>query len=92
MPCLLAVLVLLFPRVAIVVLWLFTNFFSGVYENVLIPLAGFLFLPVTLVAYTWLVKDKYPVDAFFLIVMIVALVIDLGSFGGGWRHRRRDRG
>ena len=88
MPCLLVVLVLLFPRIAIVVLWLFTAFFSGVYNNVLVPLIGFLFLPVTLIAYTWLVKYNYAVDAFFLIVMIVALAIDLGSFGGGWRSRR----
>jgi hypothetical protein len=88
MPCLLVVLVLLFPRIAIVVLWLFTSFFSGVYDNVLIPLLGFIFLPVTLVAYTWLAKYNYAVDAFFLIVMIVALAVDLGSFGGGWRSRR----
>jgi hypothetical protein len=88
MPCLLLVLVLLFPRIAIVVLWLFTTFFTGIYDNVLIPIAGFLFLPMTLLAYTFLVKYNYAVDAFFLIVMIVALAIDLGSFGGGWRRHR----
>jgi hypothetical protein len=91
MPCLLVVLVLLFPRIAIAVLYLFTNFFSGVFNNVLVPLLGFLFLPVTLLAYTWLVKYNYTVDVFFLIVMIVALAIDLGSLGGGYR-RHRSRG
>ncbi|HET8547815.1 MAG TPA: hypothetical protein VFL57_07425 [Bryobacteraceae bacterium] len=88
MPCLLVVLVLLFPRIAIVVLYLFTNFFGGVYDTVLLPLLGFLFLPVTLLAYTWLVKAQYSVDVFFLIVMIVALAIDLGSLGGGYRRHR----
>lgn len=33
MPCLLALLSVAFPRVAIVLLWLFSNFFTGVYQN-----------------------------------------------------------
>jgi len=88
MPCLLAILVLAFPRIAIILLYLLTNFFRGVYDTILIPLLGFIFMPVTLVAYTWLTKYSYPVDAFYLIVMIVAVVIDLGFFGGSHRLRR----
>ena len=87
MPCLLAVLVVAFPRVAIALLYFLTTFFNGVYENVLIPLLGFIFLPVTLLAYTWLTKSGNPVDAFFLIVMIIAVIIDLGSLEGGRRSR-----
>jgi len=87
MPCLLAVLVVAFPRVAIALLYFLTTFFNGVYQNVLIPLLGFLFLPVTLLAYTWLTKSGNPVDAFFMIVMIIAVIIDLGSLEGGRRSR-----
>ena len=54
MPCLLAVLVVAFPRVAIVLLYLFTNFFSGVFNTIVIPILGFLFLPLTLIAYTYI--------------------------------------
>ncbi len=46
-------------------------------------------MPVTLVAYTWLTKYSYPVDAFYLVVMIVAVVIDLGFFGGQLNRLRR---
>ena len=88
MPCLFAILVLAFPRVAIVLLYLFTNFFRGVYDTILIPLLGFLLMPVTLVAYTWLTKSGQPTDAFFLVVMLVAVVLDLGFVGGGARARR----
>lgn len=88
MPCLLAILVLAFPRIAIILLYLLTNFFRGVYDTILIPLLGFIFMPVTLVAYTWLTKSGNPVDAFYLVVMIVAVVIDLGFFGGSHRLRR----
>jgi hypothetical protein len=90
MPCILAVLVLLFPRVAIVVLWLFTNFFTGIFDTVLIPFLGFIFMPLTLVAYTWLTRIHEPVDALYLVVMLLAIVFDLGLIGGGeWSRRRR---
>ena len=89
MPCLLAILVLAFPRIAIVLLYFLTNFFKGVYDTVLIPLLGFIFMPLTLVAYTWLTKSGQPMDAFYLVVMFVAIIIDLGFIGGGDRIRRR---
>jgi len=88
MPCLLAVLVVAFPRIAILLLYFLTTFFNGVYETLLVPVLGFIFMPVTLIAYTWLTKSGNPVDAFYLIVMIVAVVVDLGLFEGGRRSRR----
>jgi hypothetical protein len=88
MPCLLLALVLLFPRIAILVLYFFTTFFNGVFDTVLVPLLGFLFLPLTLVAYTFLTKAHYTVDAFFLVVMILAIIVDLGGIGGGYRRHR----
>ena len=88
MPCLLALLIVLFPRIAIVILYLFTSFFTGVYETILLPLLGFIFLPVTLVAYTYLTKNHYPVDAVYLVIMIVAVAFDLGLLGGAHRSRK----
>ncbi|MBI3281816.1 MAG: hypothetical protein HYZ57_18485 [Acidobacteria bacterium] len=88
MPCLLLILILLFPRVAILLLYFFTNFFTGVFDTILIPVLGFLFLPLTLVAYTYFAKSGHPTDAFFLVVMILAVVLDLGLAGGSWRSRR----
>jgi hypothetical protein len=90
MPCLLGVLVVAFPRIAIVLLYLLTNFFRGVYDTILIPVLGFIFMPITLVAYTWLTKSGQAVDAFYLVVMFLAVILDLGFIGGG--HRIRTRG
>jgi len=89
MPCLLALLVVAFPRIAIVLLYFFTSFFQGVYDTILVPLLGFIFMPLTLVAYTWLTKTGQPMDAFYLVVMFVAVILDLGFIGGGERIRRR---
>lgn len=88
MPCLLAVLSLLFPRIAILLLYFFTNFFSGVFNTILVPVLGFLFLPLTLLAYTWLINIRQPVDTMYLVVLFVAVIIDLGLVETGRRSRR----
>ena len=89
MPCFLAILIVAFPRIAIVLLYLFTAFFNGVFDSVLLPLLGFFFLPFTLIAYTFLANMHQPHDALFLVVMLVAVIADLGLIGGGYRVRRR---
>ena len=87
MPCLLLVLILLFPRVAILLLYLFTNFFTGVFNSILWPLVGFLLLPLTLLAYTYFANTHHPTDAVVLIVMFLAVILDLGLLGHGARRR-----
>jgi len=89
MPCLLAILIVAFPRIAIVLLYFFTSFFSGVYDTVLLPLLGFLFLPFTLIVYTFLANMHQPHDTTFLVVMFIAVIVDLGLIGGGHRVQRR---
>lgn len=89
MPCLLVVLALAFPRVAIVLLWLFTNFFTGVYQGIIIPVLGFLFLPLTLIAYTYFQKSHSVTNTTELIVLFITVVVDLGLVGGGSFRRRR---
>lgn len=91
MPCLFALLAVAFPRIAIVLLWLFTNFFSGVYQGIIIPVLGFLFLPLTLIVYTYLQKTSAGVLSMQqLIFLFIAVVLDLGLVGGGtWSGRRR---
>ena len=90
MPCLLALLAVAFPRVAIVLLWLFSNFFAGVYHNVIIPVVGFLFLPLTLIVYTYLQKTyPGPLSGTELIFLFLAVIFDLGLVGGGALRGRR---
>ena len=88
MPCLIAVLIVAFPRVAILLLYFFSTFFSGVYNSILLPLLGFIFLPVTLIAYTWLSNRGPFDDTTRLIILVVAVLLDLGTSGGAHRSRR----
>jgi hypothetical protein len=88
MPCLLAVLIVAFPRVAIVLLYLFTTFFTGVFNTILVPILGFLFLPITLIAYTYIHNTHMGVQNITsLVILIIAVVLDLGLVGGAARRR-----
>ena len=89
MPCLLALLAVAFPRVAIILLWLFTSFFAGVYHNIVIPVLGFIFLPLTLLVYTYIEKTyPGPLTTGEIVALFVAVILDLGLIGGGFRGRR----
>ena len=88
MPCLAVIVVLAFPRVALVALWLFTHYLHRAYHGLLIPLLGFLFLPITTLAYAWMVNSHRPMEGINLIILIVAVIIDVGGLGGGEYHRR----
>lgn len=52
MPCLFVLLALTLPRLAIALLWFLTDWFHGLFDGILWPLLGFIFLPTTLLWYT----------------------------------------
>ena len=89
MGCIVLVLVVAFPRVALVLMFLFTTVLQRAYHGLLIPLLGFIFLPLTTLVYAWEVTSGYPTSGVYLLALIVAVIIDLGGVGGGAYHRRR---
>ena len=90
MPCIVALIALAFPRILIAVLWFFTNWFSGVFESLLWPILGFCFLPVTMLWYSVVINNySGQWTNTNIVIMVLAVVIDMGSWGGGYRSRRR---
>jgi len=57
MPCLLAILLLAFPRVALVLLFFLSNYLQRAYQGLLVLLLGFIFLPLTTLVYAWIVNN-----------------------------------
>lgn len=89
MPCLLLILILLFPRAAIAVLFLFTNYLVRPFHDSLIVLIlGFIFLPLTTLVYAWMFNNAVPIAGINLLYLLIAAIIDLGMVGGGYRYRR----
>jgi uncharacterized oligopeptide transporter (OPT) family protein len=50
---------------------------------------GFIFLPLTTIVYAWLVNSHLPIAGVNAIILILAVLIDVGGLGGGAWHRRR---
>jgi hypothetical protein len=88
MGCLLLILFLIFPRLALVLLFLFTSYLQRAYHGLLLPLIGFIFVPLTTLVYAWMVNTGQPIAGINLIILVIAVVVDLGGLGGGEYHRR----
>jgi hypothetical protein len=90
MPCLLLIVVLAFPRVILALMFFFSTYLQRAYHGLLIPLLGFLFLPLTTLVYAWMVNNHQPLAGVNLLILVVAAVIDAGGLGGGAWHRRNN--
>lgn len=90
MPCLLLILFVAFPRIALALLFFFSNYLQRAYHGLLLPLLGFLFLPLTTLAYAWMTNTGQPMTGINLLILLVAVIVDLGGLGGGAYHRSRD--
>jgi uncharacterized oligopeptide transporter (OPT) family protein len=90
MPCLFLIVIMLFPRVALALLWLFTHYLDRVFHNtILLLILGFLFLPFTTLVYAWMVNSGLPVAGINLLFLLLAVVADLGTVGHGYSRRQR---
>ena len=49
---------------------------------------GFLFMPLTTLAYAWAINSRGSVQGVHLVVLVVAVMIDLGLIGAGARSTR----
>jgi len=81
-------IVVAFPRVVLALLFLMSNYLQRAYEGLLIPILGFIFLPLTTLAYAWMTNAHMPLVGVNVLILIIAVIIDLGGLGGGEWHRR----
>ena len=89
MPCLLLILVLAFPRIVLAALFFLSTYIERAYHGLLLPLLGFIFVPLTTLAYAWMVNTNRPIEGINLVILVVAVIVDLGGIGGGARQRNR---
>jgi hypothetical protein len=76
--CLLGLLAFFFPRVVVLLLWFFSGWFTGIFDSILWPILGFVFLPTTLLWYT-AVQHWYGGEWTFIPIagIVLALIIDV---------------
>lgn len=87
MPCVLAVLALISPRLVLFLLWIFSDVLSRAFHSWAIPFFGFFLLPWTTLAYVacWHWASGHHVTGFDWFFVALGFLIDLGSYGGGRR-------
>ena len=91
MPCLLLLIILLFPRVTLALVWLMSTYLDRAFHGgLLIPVLGFIFLPLTTLVYAWEINSGMPTEGINLVWLLIAVIIDLGGLGGG-AHRQSKR-
>lgn len=89
MACLLLLVIVLFPRIALILIWFTSTYLQRAFHGgLLLPLLGFIFLPLTTLVYAWEINSGLPTAGINLLWLLIAVIIDLGGLGGGARRSR----
>lgn len=88
MPCLLLIFVYFFPRIALFFMWLL-GYGGRAFDTVLFPLLGFFFMPYTTCAYAIGMNEAGGFKGWSFVVLMVAIILDLGQYGSGYRYGTR---
>jgi hypothetical protein len=91
MCCLVALAGLVSPRLVLVLWWLLDSArWSALFDNLIVPVLGFLFLPWTTLVYVFFAPTGF--GGLAPIVVVIAVLIDAGTYGGGvFGNRRREQ-
>ena len=83
MGCLVLLLALISPRLALVAMVLFTDIVGRAFDGVLVPLLGFLLLPWTTLAFAvmW-ISGTHEVTGIEWFIVVLAFLADIGAYGG----------
>ncbi len=92
MSCLLVVGAMFLPRLTLFVIWLLTGWIGRAFETALWPFLGFLFMPYTTLAYmAAMLNNAHNVNGWWLVLVVIAALIDLSGQGATARRRRSRR-
>jgi hypothetical protein len=86
MGCLLGCLAFLVPRAMLVALY-FQGYLERAYETVIWPLLGFVLMPLTTIAYAYGKNSNGSIEGFYLVLVVLAVLADLGVIGSARNAR-----
>lgn len=87
MPCLVALIALISPRLALFAIFLFSDLLSDAFDSWFVPLLGFFLLPWTTLAYALMWSSSDQVTGFEWFIVVLAFFLDLGSYASRGRVR-----
>jgi hypothetical protein len=86
---LVVLLAVISPRLALFAIWLFSDLLSRAFDSWFVPFLGFFLLPWTTLAYAVMWDSSHRVSGFEWFIVILAFLIDLGTYAS--RHSARFR-
>lgn len=86
--CFLLVIGAAFPRIALLLLELTSNYNDQAFDSFWVGFAGFLFLPYTTLFYVLMENWQDGIDGFGWFLVALGFLFDLGSYGSGARRRQ----
>jgi hypothetical protein len=87
--CLLAIIGFFSPRLLLIILWIFTNFVDRAFDSWIVPALGLVFAPITTVVYVLVYSPVLGVSTLGWILVVFAVIADLGAYSGSYRGYRR---
>lgn len=88
MGCLVAIVAGFFPRVALVVVWITTNYVDRAYDSFLLPLLGLFFLPFTTLIYALVWIPGVHLGDGRWVWVAIAFVVELMGYAGTGRSNK----
>jgi CDP-diglyceride synthetase len=93
MGCLIGLLAVASPRLALLLVWVFTPWVSRAFDTLLVPLIGFVVAPFTTLIYVLVWRPGIGVTGWGWFWVVLAVLVDTGAYGvGGYASRRPARG
>ena len=89
MGCLFALLAGFAPRVALVLVWIFTSLVDRAFDGFLLPLLGLIFLPYATLFYVLAWSAVGGVSGWGWFFVTLGLIFDIGHWVGGGRTGRQ---
>ena len=79
-----------FPRLAIILVVIFSDYLGEAFTTWVWPLLGFFFMPLTTLAYAWAwhIQPQGSVSGIGLVVVVLAALFDLGIIGGNASNKK----
>ena len=89
MACLFALFAAAFPRLALLIVWLFTPLVHRAFDTFIIPLLGIVFLPFTTLMYVFLYVPGVGLTGWGWFWIVIGVFLDMGVYGGSAASNRQ---
>jgi hypothetical protein len=89
MGCLLVLLAGFAPRVALFLIWIFSNLVDRAFSGFLIPLLGLILFPYATLFYVLAYSPALGVHGWGWFFVILGFIFDVAHWGGGGQSARR---